>query len=589
MRRAAASLLLFLGLLAAVGTRAAEATATLTPDTIALGENAELVVTITGGTGRDGIPTPAVDGLQILTRGTGTSFSLVNGRPGVEQRFTFAVRPARTGEFTIPPLSINTGQGVLRTAPVTLRVVASNDAARARQAETARTAFLLLDLPKREFYAGESAVAEIHLYAQAGRLERPASLSAEGFTVGRLQQSGRQISVRTNNALYQRVTWQAPITAVKPGTQTITATDARLLVPVRRQDPFGGFSDFFGNFAEQVPLDLVSDPAEVVVRPLPADNVPPGFSGAVGEFQAALTAGPTNVAVGDPVTLRLEVTGHGNFDAMQMPEPPAWQAFRKYPAVAKFEPGDPTGLSGRKVFEQVLVPEQASLDRIPAAAFTFFSPARGRYQTVPLPAVPLVVRPAATAAAAPAPQLADAGTVSPEPAQSAATPGGLAHIRTDLGAPAAIGVPLLLRPWFPALLLVPVAGWAAARAWRLRREREDSDPETHRRRRAGRALHHATAALEHAARAGDATAFFATLTRVLQEALGLALKVPPASITPDVLDAPSAAALDPALRERVRALFQRCDEARFARAGGRVELEALRGEAAAVTAALKER
>lgn len=590
MRRAAACLLLLLGLLAAGGARAAQATATLTPDTIALGENAELVVTISGSTGRDGIPTPAVDGLQILSRGTDTSFSLVNGRPGVEQRFPFAVRPARTGEFTIPPLSINTGQGVLRTAPVTLRVVAPDDAARARQAETARTAFVLLDLPKKEFYVGESVLAEIHLYALAGRLERAPSLNAEGFTAARPQQSGRQLQVRTNGALYQRVTWQVPITAVKPGTQTITAGDARLLVPVRRQDPFGGFSDFFSNFAEQVPLDLASDPAEVVVRPLPADSVPPGFSGAVGEFNAAFTASPTNVAVGDPVTLRLEVTGRGNFDAMQMPEQAAWGVFRKYPAAAKFEPGDPTGLSGRKLFEQVLVPEQASLDRIPAGAFSYFSPARGRYQTIPLAAVPLTLRPAAVGAApGPAPQLADAGEVPAEAEESAATPGGLAHIRSEPGMPAAIGTPLLLRPWFPALLLLPVAGWAAARAWRLRREREEADPETHRRRRAGRALHHATTALEHSARDGDATAFFAALTRVLQEALGLALNVPPASVTPDVLEAPAAAALDPALRERVRALFHRCDEARFARAGGRVELDALRSETAAVVTALKGR
>ncbi|MFN0069669.1 MAG: BatD family protein [Limisphaerales bacterium] len=590
MRRAAATLVLLLGLLAAADARAAEAAATLTPDTIAMGENAELVITITGGNGRDGIPTPAVDGLQILSRGTGSSFSLVNGRPGVEQRFTFAVRPARTGEFTIPPISVNTGQGVLRTLPVTLRVMAPEDAARARQAGTARTAFLTLDLPKREFFAGESAMAEVHLYAQAGRLQRPPSLTAEGFTLGRLQQSGRQISVRTNNALYQRVTWQAPITAVKPGTQTIAATDARLIVPVRRQDPFGGFSDFFDNYAEQVPVDLVSDPAEVIVRPLPTDNVPPGFSGAVGEFEAVLTATPTNLAVGDPVTLRLEVTGHGNFDAMQMPEQMAWQAFRRYPAVAKFEPGAPTGLGGRKIFEQVLVPEQASLDRIPEAAFTFFSPARGRYQTIPLPGVPLVVRPVAAApVAGQAPQLADHDAAAPDPAQSAAAPGGLRHIRTDLGAPAGIGVPLLLRPWFPALLLLPAAGWAAARAWRLRREQEAADPELHRRRRAGRALHHALTALNHAARDGDAAGFFAALARVLQEALGLALNVPPASVTPDVLDAPAAAPLEPMLRERARVLFHRCDEARFAGAGGRVELEALRAEAAAVAEALGRR
>lgn len=584
-RLAAGLLLLLSGLTGVARLSAATVEALVTPDTVAVGETAEFLITITGGTGRETVSPPNVDGLTVVAQGNRMEVNVVNLATTVVARHMFTLRPTREGAFTIPALHIASGQTVLRTPPVTLRVVPAGQSTGPRDAAGARLAFLVLDLPKREFYAGESALAEIHLYAQSGRLERPPALATDGFTVGRLQPSGRQLPVRTNDALYQRVTWQAPITAVKPGRQSLTATDVRLLVPMRRPDRAGGFSDFFPNFAEQVPVDLASEPVEVVVRPLPADEVPPGFSGAVGEFEAVLTAAPTNVAVGDPVTLRLEVSGHGNFDAMQFPEQPAWADFRKYPPVARFEPGDPHGLSGRKLFEQVLTPERAGLNAVPAGVFTYFSPARGRYQTLPLPAQPLVVRPAAPASGA-GPRLADAAGLPEERPGRADAPGGLAHIRTELGPPAMIGAPLLARPWFPALLLLPAAGWAAARTWRLRREREEADPERHRRRRAGRTLDRVLTDLEHAARGGDAAAFFATLARVLQESLGLALKVPPASVTADVLDCPAAAALDPALRERVRGLFHRCDEARFARTGGRVELEALRTEAAAVAAAL---
>lgn len=584
-RLAAGLLLVLAGLGGAPRLPAATVEALVTPDTVTVGETAELLVTITGGTGRETVSPPNVDGLTLVAQSSRTEVNVVNLAASVVTRHVFTLRPTREGSFIIPALNIVSGQTVLRTPPATLRVLPAGQPTGPRDAAGARLAFLVLDLPKREFYAGESALAEIHLYAQSGRLERPPALAAEGFTVGRLQPSGRQLPVRTNDALYQRVTWQAPITAVKPGRQSLAATDVRLLVPMRRPDRTGGFADFFPNFAEQVPVDLASDPVEVLVRPLPTDNVPPGFSGAVGEFEAALTAAPTNVAVGDPVTLRLEVSGHGNFDALQMPEQPAWADFRKYPPVARFEPGDPHGLSGRKVFEQVLTPERAGLEAVPAGVFSYFSPARGRYQSLALPALPLAVRPAAPAAG-PGPRLAEAAGLPEERPGRADAPGGLAHIRTEAGPPAMIGTPLLLRPWFPALLLLPAAGWAAARAWRLRREREAADPELHRRRHAGRALDRALAGLDHAARAGDAAAFFAALARVLQESLGLALKLPAASITADVLASPAAEALEPALRERVRGLFHRCDEARFARAGGRVELEALRTEAAAVAAAL---
>ncbi|HMO66578.1 MAG TPA: BatD family protein, partial [Verrucomicrobiota bacterium] len=500
--------------------------ATVTPDTVALGGTAEFTVVISGGTGRETVSPPSVNGLPLLGQRSSSEVSVVNFSANVVSRHVFTLRPARTGSFTIPALNIPSGQTVLRTAPVTLQVVPAGESTGPRDPAGARLAFMLLDLPKREFYVGESVLAEIHLFAQAGRLERPPTLAAEGFTVGRLQPSGRQLPVRTNDTLYQRVTWQAPVTAVKPGTQALTAAEARLIVPMRRPDRSGAFSDFFPNFAEQVPVELAADPVEVVVRPLPAENVPPGFSGAVGEFQAVFAGAPTNIAAGDPVTLRLEVSGHGNFDAMQMPEQPAWAAFRKYPAVARFETEDPHGLSGRKVFEQVLVPERAGMDAVPAGAFAFFSPARGRYETLALPALPLVVRPAATATGA-GPRLAEAAGLPEERPARGDAPGGLAHTRTEPGRPAMISAPLLTRPWFAALLLLPAAGWAAAHAWRLRREREEADPELHRRRRAERVLDRALADLAHAARGGEAAACFAALARVLQESPGPALGVPP--------------------------------------------------------------
>ena len=74
-----------------------------------------------------------------------------------------------------------------------------------------------------------------------------------------------------------------------------------MLVPVnnpRRRDPFDPFG-FFGNRNEQRQLALASDSVAVQCLPLPRENAPANFNGAVGSYTMTVTAGPTNVTEGD--------------------------------------------------------------------------------------------------------------------------------------------------------------------------------------------------------------------------------------------------------------------------------------------------
>jgi hypothetical protein len=59
---------------------------------------------------------------------------------------------------------------------------------------------------------------------------------------------------------------------------------------------------------------LTSEADAESVLPLPSANRPVDFSGALGQFTIAAEASPDHVTAGDPITLRLTVTGEGNFD-----------------------------------------------------------------------------------------------------------------------------------------------------------------------------------------------------------------------------------------------------------------------------------
>jgi hypothetical protein len=87
------------------------------------------------------------------------------------------------------------------------------------------------------------------------------------------------------------------------------------------------------------------------------------------------------VKLGDPVTMKLAVSGRGNFDRMDAPalvDPTGW---RSYPASADFKADDDLGTSGTKTFSMAVIPE-AKRSAMPAFEFIYFDPAREKYVTL---------------------------------------------------------------------------------------------------------------------------------------------------------------------------------------------------------------
>src|SRR5215471_19567773 len=78
-----------------------QVTAKLEPQSIALGESAQLTVTSNGPTQST---VPQVDGLEIEPIGQQTSIQMINGNVTTNVAQLFSVTPNRAGDFTIPPI-----------------------------------------------------------------------------------------------------------------------------------------------------------------------------------------------------------------------------------------------------------------------------------------------------------------------------------------------------------------------------------------------------------------------------------------------------------------------------------------------------
>lgn len=554
--------------LLALQAHAASLTATLDRDTTYVGEPVTLSLTFEGGEPRGTPAVPEVANLRIVSAGRQSSLQIINGQTSATLTYNYQVTPTQPGDYTIPAIRAQVGTRTLATQPLKLKVLKADAAAGGGAGDPlGQFAFLKLIVPKTEVYVGEVIPIEIRLYVyDAENLQNP-QLSADGFTLGHMPQ-GAQSRAQVGNAIYHLVSWKLSATAAKAGDLKLGPAECRLVlkVPVanrRQRDPWGFFDDdpfgFFGNRVQRVPKTLWSETHAMRVLPVPKTNAPPGFTGAVGQYTWSISVSPTNVALGDPITLKTVIAGRGSFDNLSLP-PLTLRDFKVYPPTSKIETTDSLGLEGSKTFEQVVVPQSADLKEVPALAFSFFDPEKKLFTTLHQPATPLVVRPAA--AAAPVPAVVAASPADPG---SPPPPADIVHIKTRPGPLVALSGPLLLQPWFVALQGLPVLAFLAALVWRRRQEALANNPRLRRRRQVAHTVKAGLRELQRLAAAQRSEEFFATVFRLLQEQLGERLDLPASAITEAVIEERLKPAGAPAQTiAAVDQLFQTCNQARYA-------------------------
>jgi hypothetical protein len=418
-------------------------------------------------------------------------------------------------------------------------------------------------------------VAELQLYVRDAvrniQQFNLAALSADGFNVGK-NVEGQHRRVQIGNAVFSVVPIYIPLTAVKAGAQTIGPVDCSVVVELpsnqRRRDPFDPFGFFLQNEAKRVALS--AEAQKLAVLPLPAENAPENFNGAVGNYSMTVTAGPTNVATGDPITVKVQISGRGTFDTLTLPEQTAWRDFKTYPPTAKVDTTDPLGLQGTKVFEQIVTPQSTDTRELPPFSFSFFDPDQKAYRTLTQPAVKLVVRPGG---ATPAPVIAvmkNDATDNPPPVQD------IVHIKPRLGMVAQIAPPLVQQPWFLALQAVPALIWVATLVWRKRKDTLANNPRLRRQRQVTQIIREGLNDLPRLAADNKSDEFFVTLFRLLQEQLGERLDCPASAITEAVIEERlRPRGIPEATLGALRELFQTCNLARYAPMKTSQELAAL--------------
>lgn len=545
-------------------------TATLDRSTIMMGETATLSLTFQGGQPGN-VPTPQVPGLQISNSGTSSSFNYDNsGRADMTFTITFSISPDHAGDYWIPSMEADIGGQRIRTQPLKLTVTPPGSPSSAQINAGSQIAFMRFNLPDKKVYPGEMIAGQLQIFfrddAQNPQGLQLTAMPTDGFTVGKMAQGSTE-RTRIGDHMYSVVPISIALTAVKTGSLSIGPISASVVIFVNGDNgQWGPFGGFFGGQQKQV--TMAADQVSATSVPLPAVNVPADFNGAVGDYTMSVNAGPTNVAVGDPVTVRVQISGRGSFDSVSLPNQGGWQDFKMFSPTSKTETSDGLGDEGSKTFEQIVTPENANIHELPPITFSFFNPDDGNYHTLTQPATPLIVT---SVGATPVPTVA-----GPKPENQTQPPQDIVSIRENLGTLAQAGSPLIARPAFLALQSVPVIAFITALVWRRRTDSLANNPRLRRRLAVEQLIAGGLDDLNKFATENKSNEFFAMLFRLLQEELGERLDCPAISITEADVDARlDALGARPETIHSLRELFQACNQALYAPVQTSQELSAL--------------
>ncbi len=386
-------------LLVGTGVFAGDVRMTIEPDLISLLDRAVLKIEFIDTKG-DTADLPDIDGLEIRYQGKQTQYNLINGHASAHVVHTYVVTPTKVGDYTVGPVKIKY-KGGEKTLSSRLRVIKPEDDAEAQQ--LSQLLFSEISTLRDAPYVHEPFDLELKVYVRDGRqiVEQfgvQGGLPESGLD-GELnwQAEGRSREQR-NGAIYNVYRFHATAKALTPGTLSFNPqVQVPLVIPRQQRRPFGMDDPFFGDFfgrQESRLITLDCNTLNVHVKPIPTEGRPASFGGSVGVMDFGVTASPTTIKAGDPVTLKMRITGAGNLKKTTPPSMAETPGFKRYDTRVV-----PTENPNEMLFEQVVIPTSDSIKEIPPVSFSYFNTQTADFRTITKGPFPITVEPAPRQAA----------------------------------------------------------------------------------------------------------------------------------------------------------------------------------------------
>lgn len=367
---------------------------------------------------------PSFEGLSVVGgpfTSTSSSFSMVNGSMShtVKVTYTFALQAYQEGTFRVGAASLTVKGNKISSEPFEIKVL-PDDGSHSNNSSSGyaggssqggqqqssndpevsgKDLFLRVIPSKKSAYVGEQVVLTYKLYTKVP----VSSLSVEkmpsyaGFWTkdvsdnnsGALRQSSEYINgIEYTVAEIQKVV----VVPQRSGKLSVDPMTIECIAQIRTEsnnrrsnDPFDIFFNdpFFNRNITNVRKELSTQNFSLDVKNLPETDKPASFAGAVGDYTFKSSIDKTELKTNEAFTLTLSVSGTGNIELLQLPEPVLPPDFEVYdPKVTTSANNGAQGFTGTKKAEYLVIPRRAGDFSLQPVEFAYFNPSREAYQTV---------------------------------------------------------------------------------------------------------------------------------------------------------------------------------------------------------------
>lgn len=333
--------------------------------------------------------------------GSGSSIQTVGDRTTIRYSENYAIVAEKPGTIVLPGVSVVVDGQTYTTNAVEVTVSAPGT--------TDRLA-LEVTVSETTCYIGQPVVMTVRWIVKAqvkdAAFDVPVFKSDDFFIEDLPEAAGAY--ARTQATIHGIPVVVSENREMVKGMEAAVVSFGKVLIPKRsgriRLDPVTVSTNMAtgrvrtGDFLNPIRMNyerfaVQSEALTLDVRPLPEAARPRGFYGLVGRYAISASATPTDVSVGDPITLTIRIGGNPYLKPVQWPDleavPELANNFR-VPA----ERASPLIEDGQKVFTQTLRAANDEVTEIPPIPLAYFDPDAGDYVVARTRPIPLKVAPA---------------------------------------------------------------------------------------------------------------------------------------------------------------------------------------------------
>lgn len=370
------------GLLLAANVFAADVRMSVEPQLIGLLDRAVMKIEFIDTKG-NAIDLPEIDGLRVQYQGQRSETRIANFKHSTKVTHTYLLTPTKIGDFTIGPVTCKF-KGGEKEISAQLRVIKPEDDKKAQR--LSEILFSRISTDRAAPYVHEPFDLDLKVYIRDG-IQIDGNFSLRGG----IPESGMEGDLKwtitdrereeIDGVVFQVYTLHTTAKTLTAGTFHFRPeVQVSIIIPRQDRRSYGFDDPFFGDFLgrqEVRPIVLDCNTLEVTVESVPIARRPDSFTGGVGVFDFDVEVGPAQVKAGEPITVKMRITGKGNLNQITPPVLEEHYDLKLYEVRTL-----PSKNPNEVVFEQVVIPKSENVTEIPPLSFSYFNTQTADFRTL---------------------------------------------------------------------------------------------------------------------------------------------------------------------------------------------------------------